>query len=71
MDAKSGGKEKLSCLRIYKSSKIKQSEIINFKFDDYEVNSLFYHENKILKIADFIALKKCALCKRLTARKYS
>ena len=29
------------------------------------------HENKILKITDFIALKKCSLCKRLTARKYS
>ena len=36
--------------------------IINFKFDDYEVNSI-YHDNKILKIADFIALKNALFVK--------
>ena len=40
----------------------KAVRIINFKPDDYEVNSL-YRENKILKIKDFITLKNALFVK--------
>ena len=40
----------------------KAIRIINFKLDYFDVNSL-YHENKILKITDFIALKNALFVK--------
>ena len=54
------GQRETQLFRNIQELQDKAIRIINFKFDDYEVNSR-YHENKILKIADFIALKMLSL----------
>ena len=59
MDVKSGAKEKLRNIQELQDKAI---GIINFKLDDFDLNSL-YHENKILKITDFIALKNALFAK--------
>ena len=56
------GQRETELFRNIQELQDKAIRIINFKLDDFDVNSL-YHENKILKITDFIALKNALFVK--------
>ena len=56
------GQRETGLFRNIQDLQDKAIRIINFKLDDHDVNSL-YHENKILKITDFIALKNTLFVK--------
>ena len=56
------GQRETQLFRNVQELQDKAIRIINFKLDDFDINSL-YHENKILKITDFIALKNTLFVK--------